>query len=265
MNTSLCLAVFLVCAGWPALAALPLTESTFTEIIQEANVVTAADKSVVPAKNNEVFKAPNLVRTGPASRVEMTAPDQTITRVGANAVFTFAPGRRDILLEQGSVLFHPPPGVGGGSIQYHGTAAAVLGTTELGAVLPDGGFKILDLEGKVKVTLKNLLSIELKPGQMVIVSADGNKFGPVMNFNLGRLLPHLLLVVGFSGPLSSLPLIHAAIQLQNGQIDSGEMDQLASLLLTEYGLDLTPDSELQLRNPPHQPQVYISPTTGARP
>jgi hypothetical protein len=263
MNTRFFLAAFFACAGVPALAEVPLTESTFTEIIQQANVVSAADKSATPARTNEVFKVPDLVRTGPASRVEMTAPDQTITRVGANTVFTFAPGGRDILLEHGSVLFHAPAGVGGGAIKNHGTAAAVLGTTELGAILPDGSFKILDLEGKVKVTLKNLLSIELKPGQMVIVSPDGTEFGPVMNFDLGRLLPHLLLVVGFSEPLSSLLLIQAAIQAQNQEIAGGGLDHLAPLLVAEYGLDLTPGSEPQPWNLPTQPQIYISPTAGA--
>jgi hypothetical protein len=265
MKTGLILAVIISCAGVPALAALPLTESTFTEIVRQANVVSAADKSTKVARTSEVFKAPDLVRTGTASRLEMTAPDQTITRVGANTVFTFAPGGRDILLERGSLLFHAPAGVGGGAIINHGTAAAVLGTTEIGAILPDGSFKILDLEGKVKVTLKNLLSIELKSGQMVIVSPDGNTFGPVLNFNLGRLLPHLLLVVGFSDPLSSLPLIQAAIQVQDQEIAGGGLDHFVPLPFAEFGLDLTPDSELQKWNLPTQPQIRISPTAGAHP
>jgi len=266
MKTGLFFATIFACASMPALAEVSLTESTFTEIIQQANVVNANDKSAAPARVNEVFKAPDLVRTGTASRIEMTAPDKTITRVGANSVFTFATGGRDILLERGSVLFHAPAGAGGGAIKYHGTAAAVLGTTELAAVLPDGSFKILDLEGKVKVTLKNLLSVELQPGQMVVVSPDGNTFGPVLNFNLGRLLPHLLLIVGFSDPLSSLPLIQAASQGQNHEIAGGQgSDHFATLLMAEYGLDLTPDSELQKWNLPTQPQIRISPTAGYHP
>jgi FecR protein len=237
MHTRFLLAAIFVCAGVSAFAATPLTESTFTEIIHEANVVTAADKSVAPAKPNEVFKVPDLVRTGSASRVEMTAPDQTITRVGANTIFTFAPGGRDIILERGSVLFHAPAGVGGGAIKNHGTAAAVLGTTEIGAILSDGSFKILDLEGAVKVTLKNGLYMELKAGEMVIVSPDGNEFSPLMIFNLGQLLPHLLLVTGFSEPLSSLPLIDVAIQEQNQAIADGKLDNLVSLQTAGLGLD----------------------------
>jgi hypothetical protein len=263
MKTGFFLAALFVCTGVPVLAEVPLTESTFTEIIRSANVVNAADKSTTPARTNEVFKVPDLVRTGIASRIEMTAPDQTVTRVGANTVFTFAPGGRDILLERGSVLFHPPAGVGGGAVKFHGTAAAVLGTTEICTIEPDGSFKILDLEGKVKVTLKNNATVELKPGQMVIVPPDGDSFGPVLNFNLGRLLPHLLLVTGFSDPLSSLPLIQAAIQLQDQEIAGGQLDNFAPLLVVEYGLDLTPDSALEQWTLPTQPVMHISPTAGA--
>jgi len=265
MKKTLLITAFLACATLPALPALPLTESIFTEIIREANVVAAANKSVAPARTNEVFKVPDLVRTGTDSRVEMTAPDQTITRIGANTVFTFEPGGRDILLQRGSVLFHSPAGGGGGSIKYHGTAAAVLGTTQIGAVLPDGAFKVLDLEGKVKVTLKNQLFVELNPGQMVIVSPDGTEFSLVMNFNLGKLVSRLQLVNGFSNPLSSLPQIEAAIQNQNQQIAAGTLDNLVTLPQAGFGLDLVAGTETPPWNLPTQPQIYISPTAGAHP
>jgi hypothetical protein len=68
MKTRLFLAAFFACAGVPTLAGVPLTESIFTEIIRSANVVNAAEKSLTPARTNEVFKAPDLVRTGTASR-----------------------------------------------------------------------------------------------------------------------------------------------------------------------------------------------------
>ena len=86
MKTTLSLTVMAMFCGLPALASLPLTESTFTEIIQDVNVVAAADKTVTPARTNELFKAPDLVRTGQLSRVELTAKDLTITRIGANTL-----------------------------------------------------------------------------------------------------------------------------------------------------------------------------------
>ncbi len=228
----------MICGIMSAYSAQPLTESTFTEIIQEANVVTVTNKSGTPAKTNEVFKVPDLVRTGRDSRVELTAKDQTITRVGSNTTFTFAQGGRDILLKSGGVLFHSPAGAGGGAIKYKGSSAAVLGTTEIGQVLPDGRFKVLDLEGHVEVTLVNGTSVRLKAGQMVIVSPDGTKFSDVNDFNLAELASHLLLVVGFSEPLSSRSLIDAAIEQQNQEIAGGRLSISGTWQEAGKGLDL---------------------------
>jgi hypothetical protein len=238
MKARFLFAGLVVCACVAAPAATPLTESTFTEIIKEAKVVAASTKTATPARTNEVFRAPDLVRTGPDSRVEMTAPDQTITRIGANTVFTFEPGERIIRLQTGSILFHSPAGAGGGTVKYHGTAAAVLGTTMICAVLPDGSFKILVLEGHAKVTLMNGKSITLNAGEMIIVQPDGLDFGDVMVVNLGELVARLQLVMGFSHELSSMSLIAAAIQLQNEQIAAGTLDHFVSFWMAANGLDL---------------------------
>lgn len=239
MKTTVWLAGWVIVGGVPTGAAMPLTESTFTEIIHEANVISTSNKAGAPARTQEVFRMPDLVRTGRDSRVELTAKDQTITRVGANTTFTFAPGGRDVELKQGGVLFHAPAGVGGGAIKYRGTSAAVLGTTELAEVLADGRFKVLDLEGSVKVTLQNGLFVTLKPGQMVIVSADGKSKSELMDFNLGQLASRLLEVVGFARRLASASLIEAAIRMQNQQIAAGDLTHLVSLQEAGVGLDLT--------------------------
>lgn len=228
----------IVGASAVAFAAAPLTESIFTEIVQDVNVVAAANQSVTPARKDARFKAPDLVRTGPASRVEMTASDQTITRIGANTVFTFESGERNLRLEKGSLLFSSPAGKGGGTIKYRGTAAAVLGTTLICTVLPDGSFKTLVLEGQGQVTLANGRSVTLNAGEMVIVRPDGNDFGPVEIFNLESLMSRLLLVTGFSHPLASRPLITAAMERQNAQIAAGKLKSVTSWRVVGKGLDL---------------------------
>ena len=225
-------------------APLPLTESTFTEIIQEAKVIAAANKAETPAEKDMLFKSPDLVRTGQASRVELTAKDSTITRIGANTVFTFAQGGRDIQLHEGSVLFHSPKGAGGGAIKNRGTSAAVLGTTEIATVLPDRSFKVMDLEGSVKVTLRNGRTIVLRPGQMVTVSPDGTGMGAVESFDLAAAAGSLELVAGFSNSLSSLPLIQEAAQLQSQQIAEGRLGNLASLESAGFGLEVKGEQSL---------------------
>jgi hypothetical protein len=220
MKIKLLRAVALAGVALP-LHAAPLTESTFTEVIKDVNVIASADKSTAPAKVNNPFKAPDLVRTGADSRAEMTAPDQTVTRVGANTVFSFEPAGRNLRLEQGSVLFHSPKGLGGGTIQSGGAVAAILGTTLIATATADGGFKVILLEGKGQVTLPNGKSVTLKAGQLVFVLPGGTTFSPVLDINLDKLVAGSLLVNGFSHPLSSLPLIQAAIDGQNSQLVSG--------------------------------------------
>src|SRR6266705_2861513 len=122
-------------------SAAQFSESTITEIIKDVNVIPATITASSPASLNQVVKAPDMVRTGAASRAELTAPDNTITRVGANTVFSFDTKERVLNLQKGSMLFHSPKGIGGGTIKSGGATAAVLGTTLVVAASPDGGFK----------------------------------------------------------------------------------------------------------------------------
>jgi hypothetical protein len=197
-------------------APLPLVQSTFTDVIKDVKVVEATTKAATPAEVSTVFTAPNLVRTGPESRAELTAPDETITRIGANSVFSFEPSSRTVDLQQGSVLFHSPKGKGGGIIKSGGASAAVLGSTMICAVGADGSFKTIFLEGKkCKVTLKNGKSVTLHAGQLVVVQPGQEGFGPVLDIDLAKLVQTSLLVTGFGHALSSLPLIELAIQDQH--------------------------------------------------
>jgi FecR protein len=217
-TTSLILGLTLLCqfSG----AAAPLTESTFTEIINDVATVSVTG-AAAPAKVNELLKAPERVRTGPQSRAELIAPDQTITRVGANTIFSFADSGRTLNLEQGNVLFHAPKGLGGGTIKTAGASAAVLGTTLIVSATADGGFKVILLEGTGTVTLPNGNSATLHAGQLVFILPGGTQLSPVLDINLGKLVDGSLLVKGFSHELSSLPLILAAIHDQNEKLTSG--------------------------------------------
>ena len=205
-----------------SLNAAPLTESAFTEIVKEVNVVDATSQSATPAKVNELFKSPNLVRTGRDSRTELTAPDETITRVGANSVFSFEPVGRTLQLEQGNVLFHSPAGKGGGTIKSHSVSAAVLGTTLIVSATADGGIKVILLEGKGLVTLPNGETVSLKEGQMVYVQPGGKSFSRVLDINLEKLVNNSFLIKGYARQLPSLPAIQGAIHKQKVLLAGGE-------------------------------------------
>ncbi len=204
-----------------AAGAAQLTESTFTEVVKDVNVVAQTTKSAAAAKVNDVVKAPDLVRTGAGSRAELTAPDQTITRVGANTIFSFEPAGRNIDLQQGSILFHSRTGKGGGSIRSGGASAAVSGTTIIVVATPGGGFKLIVLEGTGHVKLPSGKSATVKAGQLAFVLPGQPHLGPVLDINLGKLVSGSRLVNGFSQALPSLPRIQAAVEHQNKEIAHG--------------------------------------------
>jgi hypothetical protein len=219
MKTTILLCA-IVAAQLPALQGAPLAEGTFTEITRNVNKL-APDGTVVPASLNETLKAPERVRTGADSRAELTAPDKTITRIGANTVFAFDTSQRVLHLDQGSVLFHAPKGAGGGTIKSGGASAAVLGTTIIVSATPGGGFKLIVLEGTAKATLNNGKKAVLKAGQLVFVLPGGEGFSKTLTINLGKLAANSQLVAGFSHPLPSITLIDAAIHEQHLLISSG--------------------------------------------
>jgi len=72
------------------------------------------------------------------------------------------------------------------------------------------------------VTLPNGNSVTLKAGQLVFVLPGGTKFSRVLDINLAKLVAGSQLVVGFTHPLSSLPLIQKAIVAQNAALSSGQ-------------------------------------------
>ena len=269
MKTILLIATMGALARFSGVAA-PLTESTFTEIIHEVNTLSAAGNAA-PAKVSNVLKAPDRVRTGPESRAELTASDKTITRVGANTVFSFADNGRTLNLEQGNLLFHAPKGLGGGTITSGGAAAAVLGTTLIVSATAPGGFKVILLEGTGTVKLPGGTSATLHAGQLVFV-LPGGTLSPVLDINLGKLVTGSQLVNGFSHPLSSLPLIQAAIDQQNSQLASGNAtdtgvpaDQFTGSQPTGNGLNsIDPGAYQNAAHPPLSPGQLAN-LTGAQP
>jgi FecR-like protein len=253
-------------AGLAQLQAAPLTESTVTEIVKEVNVLPPGAANPAPAKLNALIKAPERVRTGAESRTELTAADRTITRIGANTVFAFETTGRVINLERGSILFHSPKGAGGGTIKSGGASAAILGTTLIVATTPDGGFKVIVLEGRARVTLPNGRQSNLDAGQMVFVLPAGAGFSNVLDINLGRLVAGSLLVTGFSRELPSVAQISAAVKKQNGRLEKGDAvdtgmsaDQFASSYSkARYGLNAIDNNSYKAAVPPALTPAQLS-------
>ncbi len=227
-------------------SAAPIDKAVFTEVVNKVTVLERATKKSSPAQMQQTFAAPNVLRTGPDSRAEMVSDDQTVTRVGQNTIFAFQPNGREIDLEKGSILFQSPSGKGGGTIRTSAASAAVLGTTIIVSATANGGFKVLLVEGKGRVTRGGVVRT-LNAGQMVY-AMPGGAISNVFTFQLREQTSASKLIRGFKKNLPSLGKIAAAISEQEKEIADGKV-QMTGLLASgspdfAYRIDASRETQL---------------------
>jgi hypothetical protein len=231
-------------------ASQPFTKATFTQVVNDVSIVKTSTNQRFRAAPNVAVQAPDVVATGIQSRAELQWPDATLTRVGANTVFSFSSDDRHINIKQGSLLFHSPAGKGGGTIQTAAATAAITGTTIIISCTLDGGFKFLVLEGRGNARLPNGRRVTLKAGQLVYILAGAKRFSPVFNYRLLEQTGDSNLVEGFSGDLPSLEKINDAIAGQEQQIQTGTLGItgfLAGDLATETTVTVVDPNSIQPR------------------
>ena len=210
------------------LAAENIDSSNITQVVKDVSVIKAGTKSRKAARINDTFSVPDIMKTGADSRAEMIAPDQTVTRVGANTIFSFEPEKREINLQKGSILFNSPTGKGGGTIKTAAATASVLGTTLIVVTTDNGGFKVLVQEGTGRVKTPKGRFRTMKAGQMVY-ALPGGDLSQVLTFQLSQQVGASFLVNGFKKPLPSLAKIEAAISKQEAQIAKGQLQETGLL------------------------------------
>ena len=217
---SLVLLPGLLCAAAP----VPLEESVVIEAVNDVTRIAMPSGQTERAAPKTRLHSPDRLRTGRQSRAELEAPDGTITRLGANTLFAFDAATRTMRLEGGSLLFHSPTGRGGGTIHSPSASASVLGTTIIAAATPDGGFKLLVLEGRARVDYAGGAQRQLEAGQMTFVRPAGGGAGapgPVLHFDLAQQVKNSRLVQGFSRPLASAGKIEQAVEGQRRSVGQG--------------------------------------------
>src|SRR5881275_1367672 len=99
-----------------------------TEVIRDVHLLAAQAAARAAAVNDSVNEG-TAVRTGADSRAELTFADQTITRLGANTVFSLGAAARTYDLGSGAILVTAPKGVGTVKVSAGVATAAVSGFT----------------------------------------------------------------------------------------------------------------------------------------
>jgi len=186
-----------------------------------------------PAAVNDEIREDTAVRTGLESRGELTFPDLTLARLGANTIFSFNQKAREVNLINGAILLRVPKNSGGATITTDAVTAGIVGTTVMMEYHPRGIAKFIVLEGVARLYLKKRLgeSILVHAGEMMIIRWGATELSNPVAVDISEIMRTSLLITGF-GPLPSAPLIAAA---ETHQIERESQGQLVETNLVIYG------------------------------
>src|SRR5437764_13467743 len=197
--------------------AAELRAARVTQIINDVKLLpgqAAARAAIV----NESVGAGTAVRTGADSRTELTFLDLTITRLGANTIFSFNGAARQIDLGSGAVLPQVPRNGAEAKIQTAAVTAAITGGTALFETHKNLPARLLMLEG-IGRFYRNGHPEEaaiVHGGEMTMMTLDGQITRPT-KFNAALVYKTSKLITSFP-PLPTADLILAAIADQQTEL-----------------------------------------------
>ena len=221
----------LIVAGIVASPAAQLKEARVTEVVRDVKLLPSGGAARSATLSDQVRDG-TAVRTGVESRSELKFPDQTLARLGANTIFSFSEGTRDLNLQDGAMLLRVPKGAGGARISSSAVTAAITGTTVMLETHPltkknkNAFYKFIVLEGTARLFLPGHLgeSALVKAGQMIIMPLGAKKIPEAADVDIHTIMQSSLLITGF-GPLGSEQLIALEQTRQSEQKTSGQLSE----------------------------------------
>ena len=202
---------FCVVGAERLVAADQLQQARVSQVIQDVRVLETHGAPRPAAVNDKVTQGMG-VRTGVESRAELTFTDLTLTRLGANTVFSFKQGAREIDLTSGAVLLQIPPDAPAVKVSTSAVTAAITGGTALFAKGPPTKFMVLEGIGRFYPTGHPERAATINGGEMMTMTADGRMTKPE-KFDVKLVLKTSRLIKDFP-PLENMPLVMAVVDLQ---------------------------------------------------
>src|SRR6266571_2349610 len=166
-----------------------------------------------PAAINDEVNDGTALRTGNDSRSELTFADLTITRLGANTIFSVNKAGRSVRLNSGSILLYARKNSGAAEISTKAVSVGITGTTVIFESKLASYDRLIVLEGDARFSLNDYpdQSTEVRAGQLLNVKAGAKKLPKPGKVDLARIVRTHPLIKNFP-PLPSLDLILAATQ-----------------------------------------------------
>src|SRR5881275_2919823 len=153
--------------------AAELKQARVTQIVRDVKLLPNAAPARLALVNDQVRDG-TAVRTGTESRTELTFTDATLARLGANTIFSFTEGTRNLELTDGAMLLRVPKNAGGAKINTAAVTAAITGTTVMLEFHKNSYVKFIVLEGTGRIFLPGHVgeSVLIRAGQMLIAKPE---------------------------------------------------------------------------------------------
>jgi hypothetical protein len=148
--------------------------ASVTEAVNRVYHGTSQAVTTSASKGTKVYDG-EYIKTADSSRAEIQLPTSSITRLGANTIFTYTASNNTVELQEGTVLFCKPKDAAQLNIRTAAVTAAVLGTTGFVGVQGTGKKKIFRLgviEGHVRAQV-NGRAIPLGAGDILQIGPNG--------------------------------------------------------------------------------------------
>jgi hypothetical protein len=197
-------------------------EARVTQVIKDVRLLTSKTAGR-PAAVNDSVREGTAVKTGIESRAELTFSDQTLTRLGANTVFSFADEARQFDLAGGAVLICVPKAKGEVRIRTAAATAAVTGGIAMTETHSTSWTKFIVIEGEACVKLNRSAEpcLKLHAGEMLVLPPDARRFSEKKNVNLRKLTRTARLIHQAPLPKWVEDLIEAEISKQETSPPAG--------------------------------------------
>jgi hypothetical protein len=138
------------------------------------NVYTVQNTNKVSAVLNDKIESDAQVGTGEQSMVELSLDDKSITRIGANALFSFVKQERLVKCDKGTFLVSKDPETETITVTTGSVTAAVNGSTVMFDVKDDAThIAVAETSTGVIVTDKNGKSMTLQSGEGISATPNG--------------------------------------------------------------------------------------------
>src|SRR5437660_2927190 len=203
--------------------AAELKEARVTQIVRDVKLLPNA-ASARPAVVNDPVRDGTAVRTGIESRTELTFADATLARLGANTIFSFTEGTRNLELTDGAMLLRVPKNAGGAKINTAAVTAAITGTTVMLEFHKNSYIKFIVLEGTGRVFLPGRVgeSVLIHAGQMLIAKPNTRNLPNPVDVDIRTIRKTSRLIKGF-GKMGSENLIAKTETDQDEKRAEGEL------------------------------------------